>query len=134
MRFTVSLPRTTHSIGVARHALDPLSCELDDETLRNARLLMSELVTNAVRHAGGEAGEVQVLIACEGRCLHVEVIDHGEGFTPQPRQAGQDAGSGWGLHILDRLSSRWGVDRSRGTRVWFEMDPGAANGRYALTG
>lgn len=120
MRFTLTLPHDADSICAARHALDVLAPEIDDLTLRNARLLVSEIVTNAVRYADGL---IELVVDKEDGRLHVEVLDRGAGFEPEARSAGQDVGSGWGLHILSRLATRWGVDKSEGARVWFELDP-----------
>ncbi len=121
MRFTVCLPPATRSIGIARHALDRLSCELDEATLRNARLLVSELVTNAVRHARMAPDERIVLAArLEPDFARIEIRDTGRGFDPDVRAEAR----GYGLRLTDMLATRWGVDRDEtaGTRVWFEVD------------
>jgi anti-sigma regulatory factor (Ser/Thr protein kinase) len=123
MRFTLSLPHDADSICAARHALDVLAPEVDDLTLRNARLLVSEIVTNAIRHA---EGMIELFVAEKDGALHVEVVDRGPGFQPSGREPGQDPGSGWGLHILARLATRWGVEREDGARVWFELDGSAS--------
>ena len=123
MRFTLTLPHDADSICAARHALDVLAPEVDDLTLRNARLLVSEIVTNAVRYADGM---IELVVAEEEGALHVEVLDRGPGFEPARRTVGQDPGSGWGLHILARLATRWGVEDDDGARVWFELDGSAA--------
>lgn len=119
MRFTLSLPHDADSICAARHALDVLAPSLDDLTLRNARLLVSEIVTNAIRYADGL---IELVVDEQDGRLHVEVVDRGPGFEPEGRSAGQDVGSGWGLHILSRLATRWGVDDAEGARVWFELE------------
>jgi anti-sigma regulatory factor (Ser/Thr protein kinase) len=123
MRFTLSLPHDADSICTARHALDVLAPEVDDLTLRNARLLVSEIVTNAVRYADGV---IELVVAEKDGALHVEVVDRGPGFQPSDREPGQDPGSGWGLQILARLATRWGVERDGGARVWFELEGSAA--------
>ena len=83
-------------------------------------LLATELVGNSVRHAGMEPGEKIVFFAHlmpdHVRC---EIADSGEGFDPGARSEG----SGFGLRLVDKLASRWGVSNGvRGTRVWFEID------------
>ena len=91
--------------------------------MRNARLLVSELVTNAVRHVPAKDGdEISLVVEREGDRLRVEVADRGPGFAPQPRADTKDASSGWGLHILAKLAARWGVETDRGARVWFELE------------
>jgi anti-sigma regulatory factor (Ser/Thr protein kinase) len=93
------------------------------ELLDDARLLTSEVVTNAVRHSGAPKGSVVDLeVAASKDGVKVEVADQGQGFMPQPRTAGQSKGSGWGLHLVERLATRWGVDSDPQPRVWFELE------------
>ncbi len=95
---------------------------LDDPLVDDAALLVSEVVSNSVRHAGlGAADAIEVRVRGSRAMLHVDVIDPGPGFEPQvhPRQ---DDG-GWGLWILDQLATRWGVERGGRTRVWFDLAP-----------
>ena len=84
------------------------------------RLLVSELVTNAVRHAGGEVVRLVVRHA-DGR-LRVEVHDPGRGFELREPADDPVRASGWGLVLVDELADRWGVDSTPATRVWFEID------------
>jgi anti-sigma regulatory factor (Ser/Thr protein kinase) len=125
MRLHQTLPSEPASIPHARAVLDRLRPSLDELTWRNGRLALSEVVTNAVRHGpdGGAASIEVVMEAADGR-LRVEVADAGWGFVPRPRDPEQGAGSGWGLHILDLVASRWGVEREPRSRVWFEVAPG----------
>ncbi len=129
MRYTVELPHDVDSIPTARRALDRVRPDLDELTLRNARLLVSELVTNVIRHVSPEEGRdrIELTIERHERHLRIEVSDQGSGFEPAPRADRQDASSGWGLHILAQLSSRWGVESDGGTRVWFELETEAAD-------
>ena len=92
--------------------------ELDAEAFENARLLMSELVANAVEHVAQE-GELEVRVALGDGVLRVEVLDPGPGFVPPPRAP--DSDRGWGLHFTDRLASRWAADVDTRARVWFEL-------------
>ncbi len=84
----------------------------------NARLLLSELVANAIEHVL-EEGDLEVRIALSEGVLRIEVLDPGPGFVPPPRRPGSDRG--WGLHFTDRLSSRWAADFDERARVWFEL-------------
>ena len=129
MRYTVQLPHDVNSIPTARRALDRVRTEVDDITLRNARLLVSELVTNVVRHVSPAEGGDQIALTVErdDDHLRIEVCDKGGGFEPAPRADQQDASSGWGLHILAQLAARWGVESDGGTRVWFELEPAAGS-------
>jgi anti-sigma regulatory factor (Ser/Thr protein kinase) len=112
------------SVAAARHALDRLEADIAPDQLESARLLLSELLTNSLRHAGLLPDQrIGVTISATDRRVRVEVLDQGPGFSPVTRRQGPDATSGWGLLLVDRLADRWGVDRPDGrTRVWFEID------------
>jgi anti-sigma regulatory factor (Ser/Thr protein kinase) len=126
MNFTVELPHEPGSIPIARRELARLADEVDELTLRNTRLLVSELVTNAVRHVpAGDGDKIRLIVTREDGHLRVEVCDDGPGFTPAPRADHSSASSGWGLHIMAKIAARWGVEVDNGTRVWFEIEPAA---------
>ena len=121
MTIDVELPSTSAAPARARGALDGIASRLAPERLRDVRLLVSELVTNAVRHAGGEA--VRLVVAVTGGVLRVEVHDPGHGFELSAAPTDPLRASGWGLVLVEELADRWGVDHAPRTRVWFEMDP-----------
>jgi anti-sigma regulatory factor (Ser/Thr protein kinase) len=106
--------------GEARAALRRFNPELPPELMQIVVLLASELVANAVQHAGSD----WIPIRCEvlPAVVRVEVFDDGNGFTPDPVRPVRGLVGGWGLHLVDELSSRWGVAGGGGTRVWFEVD------------
>ncbi len=109
--------------STARSAITMLEGCAPQELLDDARLLASEVVTNAVRHSGAAAGAtVELEVAASADRVRVDVTDEGDGFTPRPRTAYQSKGSGWGLHLVQRLASRWGVDGQPQPRVWFELE------------
>jgi anti-sigma regulatory factor (Ser/Thr protein kinase) len=109
----------------ARAALGVLDGRMPSEALEDIRLLVSELVTNSVRHSGATRGaSVRLTVATRGRSVRVEVIDAGRGFEPKPRSKPHDEAGGWGLHLVEQIADRWGVTSSRGARVWFEIDSG----------
>jgi signal transduction histidine kinase len=86
-------------------------------------LLVSELVTNAVKHGGsGQAGAVRVRLNSSSRHVRVEVMDDGPGFEPVTGRRVDPVEEGFGLALLDQLADRWGVEVERGARVWFEID------------
>ena len=116
----IRLPKAATAPATARQVIDGLD-RLRPEVAVNARLLVSELVANAVRHVRLE-GEIGMHVAMLEDSLHVEVVDPGSGFRPRARTALSPLGSGWGLHLVDELSDRWGVDGTGPTRVWFEID------------
>jgi anti-sigma regulatory factor (Ser/Thr protein kinase) len=127
VRYEVELARDPDSPAEARRALGEVSDHLSPRRLEDAQLLVSELVTNAIRHAGLDDGDLIKLIVVAGdRALRIEVCDPGHGFDviePDPDPARP---SGWGLYLVRELSDRWGVERSVQTRVWFELDREAA--------
>jgi anti-sigma regulatory factor (Ser/Thr protein kinase) len=98
---------------------------VDADVLDDIRLLVSELVTNAIRHAGAPSGgEVGLDVSIQRSAVHVEVADPGGGFEPAPRDETMMKPGGWGLYLVDRIADRWGVMRNTLTRVWFEIDRG----------
>ena len=113
--------------AVARHELERwLPPSLADSDRGALRLLVSELVTNSVRHAAASHSPVGLAVRIATGTIRVEVRDGGTGFepgTPTPR-AGDDAAGygGYGLFLVERMASRWGVERDDGTLVWFELD------------
>ena len=112
-----------HAPGAARHALSGLR-SIPPEHLETAKLLVTELVTNSVRHAGLRSDQsIGVTVTRFAGALRIEVTDQGPGFDRR-RPVGDPllAGGGRGLMLLDRLSDRWDVSRDRSTRVWFELD------------
>ncbi|HZD04749.1 MAG TPA: ATP-binding protein [Longimicrobiales bacterium] len=107
-----------------RHALGEL--DLPPEMLEEARLLLTELVSNCIRHAGLRLTDLILVRATwDGTRLRVEVRDGGPSGIRAP-VAGSirpppGAESGWGLYLVDRLATRWG--RGKGAH-WFELGPG----------
>ena len=121
----IQLPKAASAPATARRVIDGLE-RLRPDVAVNARLLVSELVANAVRHVRPE-GLIGMHVAVHNDSLHVEVVDPGSGFQPRARTPQSPLGSGWGLHLVDELSDRWGVDASGPTRVWFEIDGATAS-------
>jgi anti-sigma regulatory factor (Ser/Thr protein kinase) len=122
--YRATFPAEPQSVGAARVAVQQ-SCErwgygpLCDD----ARLIVSELVGNAVRHAGTDIG-LTLLARREG--LRMEVSD-GSTRPVQPRVASLTDEDGRGLALVDALASHHGVQRStRGKTVWAELDTPAA--------
>jgi anti-sigma regulatory factor (Ser/Thr protein kinase) len=106
--------------GQARHSLIPLSRTVSPEQLDELRLVVSELVTNAVLHAGlAERDPIKMSVEVFSDSVRVEVIDGGHGFEePSDHPLG---GLGWGLPIVDQLADRWGTERTSETKVWAEF-------------
>jgi anti-sigma regulatory factor (Ser/Thr protein kinase) len=105
----------------ARRSLEPLRSRLDDRLVAEAMLLVSEIVTNSVRHADlGAEDEIQVRVRATPSSIRVEVLDPGRGFHPDAERDG-DAAGGWGLWLLAKIAKRWGIEHDDLTRVWFEL-------------
>jgi anti-sigma regulatory factor (Ser/Thr protein kinase) len=116
------LPATEQAPGRAREAFDELPLELSPGRRDDLRLLVSELVTNSVRHgAGGPGAHVGVRALTVDDALRVEVRDAGPGFRPRSIGSSADR-SGYGLWLVEQLAERWGIQRDGYTHVWFELD------------
>lgn len=88
-------------------------------------LLVSELVSNSVRHAGlGDDERIRLRARCDDRCAYVEVCDRGHsGRVPAKRTHGDALEpGGLGLVLVDEMADRWGVAcTDHETCVWFEL-------------
>jgi anti-sigma regulatory factor (Ser/Thr protein kinase) len=127
MRLEVELSRDPDSAAEARRALGEVADHLSPRRLEDARLLVSELVTNAIRHAGlGDDDVILLVLVTAERALRIEVCDPGRGFEVSEPEPDPTRPSGWGLYLVRELSDRWGVERSAETRVWFELDRDAS--------
>jgi anti-sigma regulatory factor (Ser/Thr protein kinase) len=106
----------------ARRSLESLRPTLDDGVVDEAILLVSELVTNSVRHAElGPEDTIGVRVLTKPSALRVEVSDPGPGFDPAGVER-PNAEGGWGLWLLDRIANRWGISEGDAAQVWFELD------------
>jgi anti-sigma regulatory factor (Ser/Thr protein kinase) len=120
----LSLERDPQAPSLARAAVTGFSedSEMAETSLATLTLLVSELVSNAVLHS--EAPPASGILV-HARMLHegavrVEVTDQGTGFTAIRRDPTRPVG-GYGLFLVEKQATRWGVDREGGTRVWFEL-------------
>jgi anti-sigma regulatory factor (Ser/Thr protein kinase) len=120
---TWPLPADVGAPGAARDLLArhcrQWPSDVDDDMLATGLLLVTELVTNAVRH-----GEPSVSLRIDGtRRLHVGVSDEGAGLPTMERPDDLWADSGRGLFLVDALAADWGCDQEpgRGKTVWFEL-------------
>jgi anti-sigma regulatory factor (Ser/Thr protein kinase) len=104
----------------ARRALSQLRADIDPPLMETLRLLVTELVSNSVRHAHSET--VVLKIAVGRSAVLTEVTDEGPGFDPAQTENPGTNESGWGLFLVERLAHRWGVAQEDDvTRVWFEL-------------
>jgi anti-sigma regulatory factor (Ser/Thr protein kinase) len=117
---TFNIPRDPSAPGAARGAIEGLNDRIAPDVVPDVKLLVSELITNSVKYGGN--GEVTLKVeADDPRKLRIEVIDQGVGFVPIARNRPATEVGGWGLHLVQTLSKRWGVYEGS-THVWFEID------------
>ncbi len=116
-----NFPADPASAGLARRFLDAtLRGWRCDHYLDVASLLVSELVANAVLHAGTS---ILVVVRLDSERLRVEVHD-GNARLPTPKHYSPMSATGRGLLLVERMSDQWGVVPSgSGKIVWFELDP-----------
>jgi anti-sigma regulatory factor (Ser/Thr protein kinase) len=114
--------------GAPRHARRAVRETLGDavsaRTLGDVELLVSELATNSVRHAGcDERAELDIEAAIDDGRVLVRVCDDGDGFEePALPLPGHDEPGGYGLLLLNRLAAEWGIQREPEFCVWFEVE------------
>ncbi|MGH2956007.1 MAG: ATP-binding protein [Solirubrobacterales bacterium] len=113
----LTLPPRPDSVAEARHASARLLNGLSDRSRSGALLIVSELVTNAIKH--GPDAPVHLRMRRRDGTVRGEVTDQGEGAIEVGRTVEPGSG-GFGLRLVDAFSDRWGVDPA-GPRVWFEL-------------
>jgi anti-sigma regulatory factor (Ser/Thr protein kinase) len=99
-----------------------LQDELSADTLADLQLLVSEVVTNSVRHGKVDTrGYVEVALTTRRGAVRIEVRDPGVHGRAAPRSPDFEKGGGFGLMLVERLATRWGIDSNPGLCVWFEL-------------
>jgi serine/threonine-protein kinase RsbW len=108
--------------AAARAALTRwLSGHVPVEVLEDARLLASELITNSLRHPElPDDAALRLAVQLREGALRIEVRDPGSTGRIAPREP--DREGGYGLQLIDKIATRWGVNRTGGTHVWVEVD------------
>jgi anti-sigma regulatory factor (Ser/Thr protein kinase) len=138
---SVRVPHERAGVRLARHAF---AAEMDaagicTEDRDDAMLVLSELVSNAVRHAAPlPTGEVAVCWSVRPDALQLEITDGGASTRPQAAAAALSSFGGRGLDIVRTVSRQWGVTEGEETvTVWAEVartTGGAASGGPAPAG
>jgi serine phosphatase RsbU (regulator of sigma subunit) len=115
---TWTFPSKLTSVRLARAAIrEPMERWKLDDLVPTTELLVSELVTNAMRYSRGDV----TLRLVNERALVVEVLDN-SGALPRLRQANGDDENGRGLQVVRQLAKRWGARRTgTGKVVWCEQ-------------
>jgi len=117
-RFEQELPRNHDAPWLARRWLGEwFGAVLEADALHRAKLLTSELVTNAFLHG---RGRITLSAEVVDDRLLVEVADEGSGFDREASRRSADHLRGRGLAIVEAEAATWGI-RDGQTQVWFEL-------------
>jgi anti-sigma regulatory factor (Ser/Thr protein kinase) len=118
------LPCEPASVPEARRLASDVAIRyLDESQFQAFGLAVTELVSNAVRHAGEPEDDIRLAVTPKEGYVCVQVTDSGPGLVPRPGALDADADGGFGLFIVEQLTRRWGMTREDNrTRVWFELD------------
>jgi two-component sensor histidine kinase len=107
--------------AMGRRVLDGLSDGLEPTRLDDARLLLTELIANAIQHGNLDGADlISVVLRRRADAVVVEVADPGDGV---PVVVEPGSGNGWGLTLLERLADEWGLEPRPhgGTLAWFRL-------------
>ena len=119
------LPYDPSAAGIARTKVDDeLTAVLDSLRVDDSRLMVTELVSNAVRHAPPEPdGSIILAIEHEPTLVRIVVRDGGSHMDPNDVtfHAHDDH---FGLHVVDTLADEWGFSIDGDKGVWFEVRTG----------
>lgn len=120
---SIDIPLDTAAPRLARQTIADVarSADVPPRVVDDATLLVSELVTNSLRHGVGPGVRVIVEVTDDG-AMRCEVVDAGHGFVPEARDQSSPDPGGWGLGLVESMASAWGV-REGSTHVWFELTP-----------
>lgn len=123
LELELELERNVQAPALARWAIAERceQLELDASLAQSLILLVSEVVSNAVRHSAADL-QMPIELAADfaKQTIHVAITDAGNGFTPRRRDPGRTH-DGYGLYLLEKVADRWGVESKGDTKVWFEL-------------
>jgi anti-sigma regulatory factor (Ser/Thr protein kinase) len=124
---SLNLPAAPSAATTARSEITRrLSERITRGLLEDVRLLLTELITNALRHADmAPDDEIAVRAELSGGTVRIEVRDPGRDGLVELRPPGP-RGGGYGLFLVERLTDQWGVELRDGTTVWAELSAGPA--------
>ena len=133
-RLLMTLPASSESVRTGRYVTRMvLSAWRLSRLEEDAVLVVSELLTNAVRHARG-TGAIELDLHATPAWLRIEIQDHDRQW-PRPRIVNELSESGFGFVLIDALAASWGVrETETGKAVWAELDvqPGSEPGQAAI--
>jgi anti-sigma regulatory factor (Ser/Thr protein kinase) len=118
----LNLPPGREAPARARRSLEGLAGTLHPDVLDTLRLLVTELVTNSVRHGDLQPSDrIRVSLAEHQDRIRAQVTNPGGSRTPALLEPDHERPSGWGLYLVDQVADRWGVESNQATTVWFEL-------------
>jgi anti-sigma regulatory factor (Ser/Thr protein kinase) len=120
-----AVPGGAHAGARARRLVHrELEGRLPADALADVSLLTTELIANGVWHGGADEGTtLRVSVSGNDAAVRVEVENPDDApGDPVQRRPDLDGGGGLGLHIVERVASRWGVRHAPRVAVWFELD------------
>lgn len=121
---TIALPANAEAAGIARRFVGDNSDHIREDLVEDAQLLVSEIVSNAVRHG---RPDVTLRVRLHPPGIGITVADKGADLPTLPTQPPDGTqSSGRGLLIVDALASAWGVTPNQpppGKAVWFDLEP-----------
>ncbi|MCW2798302.1 ATP-binding protein [Nocardioides sp.] len=123
-RVTLALPLGPLAARSARRVLTEflVAAKVPADVIRDAALVLSELVTNSVDHGRGDnKNEIEVSWQLDANRLRLSVRDSGGGGVPVLKRVDARAARGRGLALVADLSSAWSVDQAHGTRVTADL-------------
>jgi len=123
--FELSFPPAPSAVTRARNEItERFASSLAVRVLEDVRLLVTELITNALRHGQLVTGDrVSLKAMVIDDLVRIEVRDPGHDGDVVLRKPGV-RGGGYGLYLVELLAKRWGVERNGGTTVWCELPSG----------
>ena len=118
--FQVCLQRSPDAVTQAREWVGDVVSDLPSKLRADVTLLTHELVRNSLEHSPTDRVWITVVYVPNG--VRVQVTDRGAGEAPRLVSVGPYSENGRGLHWVEGLTDRWGVDRRDATSVWFQVD------------
>jgi anti-sigma regulatory factor (Ser/Thr protein kinase) len=111
------LPRTRECAAIARRLVEEHLGAAPNQRLDDLKLVVTELVDNAYLHG---RGEIALMLRTNGLFVRVEVVDEGRGAAIRIRDRPADEAGGFGLKLVEQLSTAWGAYEGT-THVWAEV-------------